>query len=242
MKICVAQTRSLKGDILKNIENHLRFIELAIAFRADLIVFPELSLTGYEPELAGKLASDVDDARLRVFQEISDKNQVTVCVGMPVKSSGGIRIGMIIFQPDQDRLVYAKQYLHADELPYFVPGEKSVHLNIRDTKIALVICYELSVPEHSENAFKNGADVYLTSVAKTADGVEKAEKSLSQIAESYSMITLMSNSIGPSDNFIGAGKSAVWHKNGELAGQLSSAEEGLLIFDTETQELIQKTI
>src|SRR6218665_3393965 len=112
MKICVAQTRSIKGNVLKNIENHLKFIELAIAFRADLIIFPELSLTGYEPELAVQLASDADDARLQVFQEISDKNQVTIGVGMPIKSPAGIRIGMIIFQPEQDRLVYAKQYLH----------------------------------------------------------------------------------------------------------------------------------
>jgi predicted amidohydrolase len=55
MKICVAQTKSVKGDVLKNIENHLKFIELALAFSADLIIFPELSLTGYEPELAGKM-------------------------------------------------------------------------------------------------------------------------------------------------------------------------------------------
>lgn len=242
MKICVAQTRSVKGDVLKNIENHLRFIDAAVSSQADLIVFPELSLTGYEPGLAGELACDADDGRLNVFQEISNKNRISIGVGMPLKSSGGTQIGMIIFQPEHERIAYAKMHLHADEFPYFVTGKEAVQLNIKNTKISFAICYELSVPEHSENAFKTGADVYLTSVAKTAEGVEKAEKSLSQIAKRYSMITLMSNSIGPSDNFIGAGKSAVWHKNGELAGQLNSAEEGLLIFDTETQELIQKTI
>lgn len=242
MKICVAQTRSVKGDVLTNIENHLRFIDAAVSSQADLIVFPELSLTGYEPGLAGELACDADDGRLNVFQEISNKNRIGIGVGMPLKSSGGTQIGMIIFQPEHERIAYAKMHLHADEFPYFVTGKEAVQLNIKNTKISFAICYELSVSEHSENAFKTGADVYLTSVAKTAEGVEKAEKNLSQIAESYSMITLMSNSIGPSDNFIGAGKSAVWHKNGQLAGQLNSAEEGLLIFDTETQELIQKTI
>lgn len=242
MKICVAQTKSVKGDVLKNIENHLRFIDAAVSGQADLIVFPELSLTGYEPGLAGELACDADDGRLNVFQEISNKNRISMGVGMPLKSSGGTQIGMIIFQPEHERIAYAKMHLHADEFPYFVTGKEAVQLNIKNTKISFAICYELSVPEHSENAFKTGADVYLSSVAKTAEGVEKAAETLSEIAARFSMVVLMSNSIGPSDDFTGAGNSAVWLKNGQLAGHLSDTDEGLLIFDTETLEITQKTI
>ncbi len=52
MKICVAQTRPVKGDIQGNIENHIKLIDLAVLNGADTIIFPELSITGYEPELA----------------------------------------------------------------------------------------------------------------------------------------------------------------------------------------------
>jgi predicted amidohydrolase len=41
MKICIAQTQSEKGNIQKNIKNHLRFIERAVKYKADLIIFPE---------------------------------------------------------------------------------------------------------------------------------------------------------------------------------------------------------
>ena len=51
MKISIAQTRPIKGDIPANIEAHKRFINLAVSNGADAIFFPELSITGYEPEL-----------------------------------------------------------------------------------------------------------------------------------------------------------------------------------------------
>jgi predicted amidohydrolase len=106
---------------------------------------------------------------------------------MPVKSDPGILIGMIIFQPGKPKQVYCKQHLHSDEYPYFINGNEQVFLNEDKNKIALSICYELSVPEHPANAYKSGANIYLASVAKTVDGVEKAIKSLSGIARKYSM-------------------------------------------------------
>lgn len=58
MKIAIAQTRPFKGDISANIETHKKLIELAISYKADTIFFPELSVTGYEPELAKDLATN----------------------------------------------------------------------------------------------------------------------------------------------------------------------------------------
>lgn len=52
MKICGAQTKPVKGDISANIENHKKLIDRAVANRTDIVISPELSLTGYEPELA----------------------------------------------------------------------------------------------------------------------------------------------------------------------------------------------
>ncbi|HET9532598.1 MAG TPA: nitrilase-related carbon-nitrogen hydrolase, partial [Blastocatellia bacterium] len=63
MKICVAQTRPVKGDIQGNIDNHKRLIDLAASNGADMLIFPELSITGYEPELSRELATNQDDER-----------------------------------------------------------------------------------------------------------------------------------------------------------------------------------
>jgi predicted amidohydrolase len=242
MQICVAQTRPVKGDIQSNINSHKNLINLAVSLGAELIIFPELSLTGYEPTLAKELATSVHDSLLDDFQNISNTKRVAIGLGIPTKNAAGVCISMIIFQPSRPRQVYSKKYLHADEEPFFVSGENFASLKIRHSNIALAICYELSVSEHSENASKDGAEVYIASVAKSAAGVEQASKILSEIASKYSMTVLMANCIGPSDEFVGAGKTAIWNKKGKMVAQLDDSKEGILIIDTATQALVEKQI
>src|SRR5882757_2827251 len=174
MKIAVVQSRPVKGDVEANLSDHQRWIDQAIERGVDLLVFPELSLTGYEPGLAKQLATTADDGRLDGLQRMADKYGIVICAGMPIRGESGVLIGMIIFRADTPRQVYAKQYLHADELPFFTAGSEQVFLSLDDNKIALSLCYELSVAEHSVNAYSNRANIYLSSVAKTAEGVEKA--------------------------------------------------------------------
>jgi predicted amidohydrolase len=98
MKIAAAQTRSIKGDIQANIENHKKLIDLALSNGADTIIFPELSLTGYEPTLAKELATTQDDGRLNEFQTISNTNYIIIGVGFPLKNNFCLTISMVIFQ------------------------------------------------------------------------------------------------------------------------------------------------
>jgi predicted amidohydrolase len=237
MKICVAQTRPVTGNIESNIDNHKKLVDLAASNGADLIVFPELSLTGYEPALAKELATHQDDDRLADFQEISNAGQITIGVGVPTKNETGICISTVLFQPDKARQAYSKRYLHPDEEAFFVSGQNFACLQVDTTNIALAICYEISVAEHAETAYMSGAQIYIASVAKFMNGIDKALERLSEIAGKYSMIVLMSNCIGLSDGQRCAGKSSAWNKKGLLAGQLDDTNEGILILDTGTQEL-----
>ena len=242
MKICLAQTQPIKGNVSANIEAHIRFIELALTLHAEAIFFPELSLTGYEPRLAKKLATNQNDVRLDIFQRISDKNNIIIGLGLPTIAELKIRISMIIFEPNKPRQTYSKQYLHSDEFPYFENGIGQVLIKIEDTHIAPAICYESLQPIHCENAFKMGANVYLASVAKPANGVEKAFMHYSKVAKQYEMPVLMSNCVGDCDDFLSVGKSAVWTKKGELVGQLDDKTEGILIFDSVTEEVTERII
>jgi predicted amidohydrolase len=242
MKISIAQTKPIKGNVSANIEAHKKFIELALALNAEAIFFPELSLTGYEPELAKKLATNQNDNRLDIFQETSDKNKIIIGLGLPTESESQIRISMIIFEPNKPRQTYSKQQLHSDELSYFENGFGQVIIKSNDKNIAPSICYESLQPTHAENAFKLGANVYLASVAKPANGVEKAFDHYPNVAKQYGMTILMSNCVGFCDNFLSVGKSAVWTKNGELVGQLDDETEGILIFDTETEGIIKRNL
>lgn len=240
MRIGVAQTRPVKGDIRRNVEGHKGFVDLAVSAGTDALFFPELSVTGYEPELAGELAIDPDDARLDDFQRLADAGRITVGVGAPTRDGPGVRISTLLFGPHEARRTYSKRYLHPDEEPFFVRGGEFAGLLGGTPNVALAICYELSVPEHAHDAVAGGAEVYVASVAKTAGQVEAAIERLSEIARGYSMTVLMANCVGPSGGGECGGRSSVWNRDGSLVGQLDGSGEGLLVFDTETRELIER--
>jgi len=238
MKICLAQARAVKGDVDANLDNHKKLIEQALLHKTEMIVFPELSLTGYEPALANELATTKDDKRFDQVQDLSDSNKMIIGAGMPIKTDEGILIGMIIFRPLQPREIYFKQHIHPDEEPYFIKGPYQPVLSRTNT--ALAICYEISIPAHAEQAYENGAGIYIASVAKTVDGMNKAINTLSATAKKYSMVVLLSNCVGECEGKKAGGRSSAWNNKGLLLAQLSDTDEGLLIFDTDTHGIIKE--
>lgn len=240
MKIGVAQTKPVRGEIETNISAHKKFIASAVEHGASLLIFPELSITGYEPLLAKELALTSDDGRFDDLQLISNGSKISIGVGVPLQAEAGVMIGMVIFRPNKPPLVYTKQYLHNDELPYFAAGEGKVALD--EGKIALSICYELSVPEHAEAAHAQGAEVYVSSVAKSVTGAAKAIETLVGTAGQYGMAVLFANCVGHCDDFDCGGGTAVISRDGRLLAQLNDTDEGVLILDTDTEEVVEKIL
>ena len=113
-------------------------------------------------------------------------------------------------------------------------GENITYIQVENTKIALAICYELSIEEHHLNAAKSGADFYIASVAKDKSGVDDAIEKLSEIAHKYQITVLMANSTGIVDGIEYAGKSSMWNNRGRLVAQLDEDQVGILMIDTDT--------
>lgn len=237
MRIAVAQIEAIKGNIEKNIENHSKWIKQAIQYNAEMVVFPELSLTGYEPELAELLATNQDDQRLDELQSLSDKNNITIGVGLPTRKEAEVFISMIIFQPHEERITYSKQYLYPPEKSFFTAGNHPMVLKLETEIISPAICYEASNEAHCEYASRNNATVYIASVLSSVNGIDAELKKLSGIASTRNMVTFMANYIGKSGGYECAGKSSVWNEKGELIGQLGDREEGLIVFDTKSKEI-----
>jgi predicted amidohydrolase len=242
MNISIAQIKPVKGDIPANIEKHIQFIDLAVSLKASAVFFPELSLTGYEPELAKELAIDPNDSRLNKFQQISDREKITIGVGIPTTHQKGVRISMIVFQPEKPRLTYSKQLLHEDEFPYFENGHEQILITIENQKIAPAICFESLQINHADKAVELGGQVYIASVAKSQNGINKAYEHYPEVAKKHKIPVLMSNCIGECDNFISAGYSSIWTKDGKLIAQLENQHEGIIIFNTETEKVIKQVI
>ena len=241
MRIAIAQTKAIKGNIEKNIENHLTWIKEAVRNKAEMIVFPELSVTGYEPEIAASLATNQNDIRLNELQDLSDRNGITIGVGLPTKDENDTFVSMIIFQPNKERTTYSKQYLYPPEETIFKAGKNPLVLNFESEVVSPAICYETTNKAHCEFAKQNKATIYVASVLSSINGIDAELKLLSDIAKNNNLITFMANYVGKSGGYECAGKSSVWNEKGELIWQLGDKEEGLIVYDTKSKEIITAT-
>ncbi|MEZ6040105.1 MAG: carbon-nitrogen hydrolase family protein [Planctomycetaceae bacterium] len=242
MKLVVAQIKPFVGPIERNVNRHMALIDLAIDNGADLIVFPELSLTGYEPTQAANLSRSIDDQCFDPFAFAAETYGISISVGFPLMTDALPRISMRTVGPGSPPVVYSKRYLHPDEEPFFDCGPDAAPIIHDAPKIAIAICFELSVPEHANHAFELGATTYIASAAKTAAGVEAANQRLSHLAASRSAIVMLSNSRGWQDGSLCAGCSAAWGRKGNLLGQLDADTDGIVVVDDQTEEVKIRTL
>ncbi|MEQ8524725.1 carbon-nitrogen hydrolase family protein [Gracilimonas sp.] len=232
MKVGIAQLKSFPGDIELNLENHLRFINEQFARNSDLLLFPELSITGYEPKLAESLAFEINDKRLMKLGAASREKNMTIGIGLPLRQKEGITISILLFYPNGERKVYSKRYLHPDEEHYFIAVKDDSLPIIPEFPISVGICYEIFIDEHIEAANQNEM-IYMASVAKFGHNINKALKRLKDVSFKFGSTVLMSNAVGEADGLQCAGQSTAWQK-GKVIFQMPRNKEGIIIFDTET--------
>ncbi len=218
LRIAAAQSVSAAGDITANVLVHTKFMTAAHAEGVGILVFPELSLSGYELRLPSGSLLQPDDSRLAPIRALVLSTKMTVVVGAPIPNPDGAAfIGAITFFPDGRTAIYRKHFLHAGEERFVAAGaEKSQHHHVGDAAFALAICADTTHGEHARNAAATGASLYLTGVLVSDAGYPADAGQLRGYARSYRMGVLMANHGGPSGGYISAGKSAFWAPGGEL--------------------------
>lgn len=231
MRIGLAQIRSSTGDIDQNINHHLDVLDHLGAGDVDLVMFPELSLSNYDPDIANSVAMEPEDIRLKPFQEFADRTGISVAVGIPLRSTNKPFISMIVFFPNRIKTIIHKSYLHEDELPYFSALSKPVSVLELSRRVAVAICYEINVDAHIESATEKGIDVYLASVAKTAVGIDEAREKILVNASKFNIPVLVVNSVGTCEGKEAGGGSMVIGADGTVIYSLDDKEEAVLIYD-----------
>jgi predicted amidohydrolase len=239
MKVALGQLRPQCGNISYNIDHHIKFIRLACTYKCDVIFFPELSITSYEPNLAKYLMCSIHDSRFIQFQNICDEVGIVICVGVPTIFDEHVddvnskpMISMAIFQPYQTVIKYSKQILHNDEFPFFNNGSDQVMLSLKDHIFGLSICYESRLMKHFDKCIELGSTIYIASVAKSQKGLSIAEDHYKSISKTNPV--LMVNAVGDMDNFLSVGGSGVWIQ-GRTHFQ-AGCEEGCIVHDIQTLE------
>ena len=229
LNIAAAQAVSARGAIAANLEHHCQLAELAAAEGVEVLVFPELSLTGYELDIARTHAFSAGDERLEPLLEVADARKVTLVVGAPVRLTTGLHIAALILEPNRSIGVYTKRYPFGDEKAVFVPGSLDPILELGDDRAVLAICADTSHPEHAEAAAKRGASLYLVGVFFDPEGYQASCERLAGYAARHAMAVAMANAGCPATGFASAGGSAIWSDSGDLVARLDGVGAGLVI-------------
>lgn len=239
-RLAAAQTVPIRGDVDANIEEHIRLVHVAAEAGANVVVFPELSLTGYELDLADELAFSEVDQRLDPLVELAASRRLTLIVGAPVRIESRLYIGAFILTADGAIDLYTKQHLGAfapsdspdgsvppAEATVFQPGDRDPLVMIGGALAAVAVCADVSRPSHAKAAAERGATTYLASMFVIPSDLEKDLTSLRTYAERHSMAIVFSNYGGPSGGLPSAGRSAVWSAQGVV--RLAAAGSGVAV-------------
>lgn len=224
--IATAQLNTYLGKTTANIEKHLEFIETAVNHNAQLILFPELSLTGYCRDEAISLYFIPNDKRLNSLQHSAIKTKMWVVCGAPIKIKEQLYIGAFVISPEGNIDFYTKQYLHTGEdLVYSSSFNNNPIIKIDDIQASLGICYDIENEEHVRSARVVGSNLYLASIFYSAQSMEHAHNLLGRYAQENKMTVLMSNYCGRHWGLESGGGSAAWNATGELMVSLSMQKE-----------------
>ncbi|HEY2859062.1 MAG TPA: carbon-nitrogen hydrolase family protein [Terracidiphilus sp.] len=228
--IAAAQSAAVPGDVSRNVARHLEFGAMAAGQGAQLLVFPELSLTGYEPALARSNAIHSESSCLDPLRRLSEVAHMTVVVGAPLLNDKD-ELHIAAFAICCDGLVstYTKEHLHPGEEKIFTPGPGGPMVLIEEANVALAICADTTHPQHAAGAAARGANVYAAGVLITENGYAPDTVLLRNYALDHKMAILMANYSGVTGEWVSAGKSAIWSENGTLVTTSKGTGEELVV-------------
>jgi predicted amidohydrolase len=245
MKIVLAQISPCLGDIGRNLELHLELMDKARRMKADLIVFPELSLTGYTlKDLAGDVALDpATDPR---FKKILARGRgLSVVLGFMEERAGerGLFYNSAAFISGGKLLhIHRKVYLPTtglfEEAKFFAQGRDFRVFPTPFGKAGLMVCRDFLHYGASYVLYAGGADLIIVISAAPGRGVSEGEAfetsrmwELMGEAVSYfsTAFVIYANRVGIEDGVSFAGGSFIYGPNGQLLARAAYLDPELLV-------------
>jgi predicted amidohydrolase len=235
-RIAAAQVASVRGDIARNIRTHAAAITSAAGWGISVLVFPELSLIGYEPDLAAELAITATDERLAPLAALAHQHRMAVIVGASLRNAATKPgLGAVLLAADGSTRTYTKMHLGASEPTYFMPGGAPLSFASRGQTIGIAICADSSKPSHPQAYADGGSTVYAAGVFLSAEWYATDSPRLAEYASRFRMLIVMANHAASVGTYVSVGKSAVWAPDGALLAEAAGRESSLVIA-TRTRE------
>ncbi|WP_024301987.1 NAD+ synthase [Pseudogulbenkiania sp. MAI-1] len=236
MRIALAQFNPVVGDIAGNTRKILDLARQAMAQGADVMVTPELALTGYSPEdllLRDHFYRECSKA----LDELLELDGITLVVGHPVKL-GHERFNAATVMRDGNRLgQYHKMLLPNDEVfdecRYFTPGGAPLIFQQDGVNIGVLICEDVWSLDPAAETADAGADVVLVLNASPfhRNKIETRHETVRYRVEETGLPFAYVNLTGGQDELVFDGASFALNKAGEVVAQAAAYDDELLIVE-----------
>lgn len=238
VRIALAQINTIVGDLAGNTEKILFCMDEAVKKDADLVVFPELAITGYPPE----------DLLLKphfIKENLSYLNKITrvtkdiiVVLGFVDQDKKGIYSSAAVINNKKIFYRYHKinlpNYSVFDEKRYFKPGTGNVLLKTRDFSFCINICEDIWVSEGLSTKQVLQQAQFLINISASPyhlDKIKERHGVLVKKIKSFRIPIVYCNLIGGQDELVFDGRSTIFNKDGKVIAQAKAFEEDLLVFD-----------
>ena len=234
MKISVFQTNPVFNEYDVNAKNIISYIENS---ESDILVFPELSFSGYNFNSKEQLSHSANGFNCKIFSDtftaLSKDNDKIICIGFAEERvDSKYYNSSALFFPNGERHLYRKTHLFYKEKNIFEEGNTGFNVFYYepwDIKIGMMICYDWRFPEAARTLGIKGADVILCPSNLVTD---VWHISMPSRALENNLFFVTANRVGAETNdkqtLEFTGKSAIYGCRGELLCQASSDNEEII--------------
>lgn len=251
MKVALAQISPYLGDLNKNLDLHLRYIEKAKSKKADLLVFPELSLTGYTlMDLVDEVALIPD--RDPVFKKLKTASrELSLAVGFVEELERGLFYNSAAFLSGGKILhIHRKVFLPTfgmfDEARFYAQGKNFHTFSTPFGKAGMMICRDFLSYGASYLLFAGGAEIIIVVSAAPGRGSAQEEayessrmwEIMGETISRFSTVFLVyCNRVGFEDGKNFAGGSFVYSPSGEMIAQAAYIDQDFLLCDIDLKDV-----
>jgi NAD+ synthase (glutamine-hydrolysing) len=243
LRLALCQINTTVGDIEGNLEKILYFIKKAKEEKAEIVVFPELALTGYIPEdllLYPQFINRAKESLEIVVKEVSDQ---VVILGLPFKQEDLYNSAAVLADRklvDLYHKIYLPNYSVFDEVRYFKSGKRAPVYEYGSVLFGLNICEDIfhSTFPSPFQAY-SGAELIIN-ISASPFYVGKFERKLRMLATrafDFGVFIVYLNSVGGQDEVVFDGRSLIISPSGDVITVGKAFEEDFIIADLDLEEV-----
>lgn len=228
LTLAVAQPSCVARDVAANAGAHAALVRAARPAR--VVLFPEMSLTGYE--LDAPIVAP-DDPRLTPLIEACAETGALALAGAPVGPDR--HIGVLAIDGDGARVAYRKMFLGGAEPAHLTPGGEPGVVEVDGVRLGLAVCKDTGVPEQAARTAALGIDAYLAGVLDHADELHIHGERAGRIAAAHGVWVAFASFAAPTGFGYGdpAGRSRIWAPDGRAVASAGPLPDDLAIYTLE---------